>query len=138
MKQQGLIIGMDGDNATVKVQRHAACRDCGGCELGHSNKSMEIKAKNPFNASMGELVEIEIPSNSVLKASFLVYILPIFFMVIGFFIGGRIGLHFGYNVDIAAGALGFGMLALAFLVIRLYDKKLGEGMTPIITNLINQ
>ena len=77
--------------ARVKTQRQSTCNSCqlkAGC--GQSlianivgGKGIELNLQNELNASEGDVVVLEISEGGVLKASLLMFMLPLLVMVFG-------------------------------------------------------
>lgn len=83
MREEGLVIELDGEYAIVTGQRQKSCGTCHAANTctvlsgGLGQRAIKIRARNLCNAQVGERVFIEISERSFLKASFLVYILPL-------------------------------------------------------------
>ena len=114
--------------AVVKVQRSEACGNCaakGMCQaLGGQSKEMLVEVLNDKNASPGDIVEISIPSKPFLKSMSVVYMIPVFSLIIGLFLGMQFGKETNILDPSLAGFLG-AMLFLggAFTFARWYDRK---------------
>lgn len=127
MEQNGRVVDIKGDIAVVMVRRHDVCGKCGGCgaALAGSGENY-VEAKNPLNAAVGHKVKISIDTAHVLKAAFVVYIVPVFALLLGIWAGQRLDDLYGIPVrlDIILGVL---LLASSYLIVRGYDKKVGAG-----------
>lgn len=114
---------MDNGNAKVVVTRVSACmHDCkkcgGGC--GGGERKMVVEAKNEIGAAVGDLVYIESKNSEFFGKAFLVYLMPLILMVAAYIIFWQnIGLSEGMSV-----ILSFLVLAVYFLCVGMYDKKL--------------
>ncbi len=86
MQHFGVVESIFGNYATVSIQRHSACGDCGACQMGSENMERKVQAINPLGAKIGDLVTMEMNDDHVLKAAFIVYIVPLFILIIGTFI----------------------------------------------------
>lgn len=86
MREIGQVIGIENGYAKVQIKRTEACAKCGACDMGQS-KSMEFLAKNFISAKVGDRVEIETQTANVLKASFIMYGVPLIFFLIGTLLG---------------------------------------------------
>ncbi|HCX64099.1 MAG TPA: sigma E factor regulator [Eubacteriaceae bacterium] len=87
MKEVGIIQKVDGKRAKVSIQRHAACGDCGACQVGQEKMTMETTALNPINAVVGDRVEVEMPFKNVLSAAMIAYGIPLVMFLVGSAIG---------------------------------------------------
>jgi len=125
MKQVGTIVSIHGDMAEVEVQRHTACKKCGGCGLGTKN-SNKVKVKNPVNAQVGNRVYIDMADVGVLKAAAIMYMIPLAALVLGFMFSYYGAQHFGYVETKEIWGIGFGLAFLigSFIVIRKFEPKL--------------
>ncbi|BEP28739.1 SoxR reducing system RseC family protein [Helicovermis profundi] len=83
MKTFGRVISSNNDNVIVKVIRNSACgKSCEKCG-STCDMSYLISVNNDINAKNGEIVNIELNSNKVLKIAAVFYILPLFLIVLG-------------------------------------------------------
>jgi sigma-E factor negative regulatory protein RseC len=85
IEEQAIVTGTDGDMAIIQMQRHNACSGCelnNGCGtgaigrlLGHRSKPLSIR--NRDNLKSGDRVVLGMPDKAFLKASLLIYGLPL-------------------------------------------------------------
>ena len=105
--------------AKIVVARQSACahdcRECGGC--GTTPSPVYAQAENLIHAEVGDKVEVESSTQTVLGVALLVYFLPL----VLFFLG--IALAWGSEWRYFFGAVGFAA-GVAVAVVR--DKKLKE------------
>ncbi|MBF0429145.1 MAG: SoxR reducing system RseC family protein [Magnetococcales bacterium] len=135
MREEGLVIALDGEYALVSGQRQKACGTCSNlntCTVlsgGLGQRSIKLRARNACHAQVGERVFIEISEKSFLKASFLVYILPlvVLFAVVSW--SRYLVQTFEWKIDIEAvsAIVGFISLALTFYWLRQRSKRLEQG-----------
>lgn len=143
MKQTGVVIGLEGDKAKIRVQRHTACGDCGACHVSKSQMQMIFEAENNVGAKVGDFVEIDMESMDFLSAVIIAYLYPMISLIAGIFAGylGTKALGFGEFAAQGIGAVS-GILAatLTYLVIRLRENKINnmKKYKPIITNIVNE
>ena len=69
MTEFGEIIEIQGNQVVVKVNRSSACGKCGACSMGAHPNEMMLTVSNPLQGEVGDLVELELESSQVLKAS---------------------------------------------------------------------
>lgn len=81
-----------------------------------------MEAKNDIGASVGDVVEVEIPEGRVILSSLLIFIFPIFAFFLGYLIKGPI-----------SGAI---FLIVYLIFLYLYDKrtKTIPGIARILSN----
>ena len=124
--QIGRVMSLTEDNrATIMIERHTSCKKCGVCNLGMlRNNEKTVEVTNTVNASTGDFVLLGVKSGAVLKASFILYMIPLFALVAGL-IGGNIWAEeIGMEPDVLSVLLGLPLMILAFIVIRLYDNSI--------------
>jgi sigma-E factor negative regulatory protein RseC len=118
----GLVIHtFDNNTAEVVTDRRNAC---GGCEHSKGCRSCLTSAKmlstvqNEVGARPGDVVVIHLTEAALWTGAFLLYIIPILWLITGAFFGASFGkTWFG---DESAAALIFGLLGLAlgFLILH--------------------
>ncbi|OPX91521.1 MAG: SoxR reducing system protein RseC [Pelotomaculum sp. PtaB.Bin117] len=81
---EGIIIALDGKIAKVRAGRHSDCDSCGACP---GDKAAVMDVYNRVDAKVGQRVIIEIPEANMLKAAFVVYLLPLITIFMGYLIG---------------------------------------------------
>lgn len=132
--EEGIVIGVEGDLAKLKVGRHNDCKNCGACP---SNNAVIMDVQNSISAKPGERVEIEIKETNALRAAFIVFMMPIFAIAVGAFMGAWIGGKVGslkQIFEISGGATAF---VMALLYIKLFDKSVNNNKNrPVITRIL--
>lgn len=117
MTGEGIVASVCGNEAVVKISKSSACgHDCTSCGAC-SNPTYEIRVLNPVGAKIGDRVEIETKTSSVLGVSFLLYILPVFILIVSALLCEHYSL--GYYSILVFGFL----LFLWYMVIKLVNKK---------------
>ena len=77
MKEVGLVVSVDKNYATVKVNKKDECSKCGMCLFPKNADSIEIRAENSLGASVGETVVFEKSENANLLGALLVFLVPL-------------------------------------------------------------
>lgn len=136
MEQRAKVSGTDGRYAIISVSRSTMCEGChkdggcgGHCELSGimgDNKTVEARAINEIGAAVGDTVEVETESRTVLFYAGLVFLAPILLAVIFYSVAE--GIFASDGISVGASAVGF---VLTFLGIALYDRK-KKAQTPTI------
>ncbi|HOA81350.1 MAG TPA: SoxR reducing system RseC family protein [Defluviitaleaceae bacterium] len=93
----GKVINIKNNIAIVSMTRNEACQKCGACSHGHKSEEMILEAKNLCNAKIGDKVVIDLASSDFLKATFIMYGLPLILLFTGFFLGYYAFSKFGYE-----------------------------------------
>lgn len=123
MLDRGKVIELKGNDAVVQFVETSACAKCGACF--RAGKGLVVTtAENSLKAKVGDLVEVEILPKFVITASFLIFILPLIFLLLGYFVGYGIALslkvtNFAQNIGILTSIIFF---ILAWAGIRVYDS----------------
>ena len=75
MKDNGIVISVQGDLAQIKVDCSDACADCSASSLckGPNFSEGHVDAKNPRNAHPGDEVLIEIPETNYNRALIILF-----------------------------------------------------------------
>ena len=90
--EEGIVIKIDSSTAWVKTTKTHACKACGArasCNVMGGGKEMEVEAINYAGAKVGEKVVLFFETSPLLKATFMLYVLPVLFLIAGAFIGTR-------------------------------------------------
>ncbi len=87
---------------------------------------MEVDAINGAGARKGDRILLHFETASLLKACFLLYVLPVGFMLMGAILGHWLAVKTGMNTSLSSAVSGFLLLALSFVVIRSKANALGK------------
>ena len=131
MRETGIITAVTNGECVVRFDRKAACDKCNMCLRGKNEMYVELVVENSLGAKQGDKVEVEIPDNTILKASFLVYIVPAAAFLIALAATQDMG-------DWASASIAIGALALTYLGIAIAEKylKKKKGLIPKMVTLI--
>lgn len=141
MRQQGIVTSvLDNSNAMVLVKRHSSCENCNACKMGNGEeKTIEIEAINRISASAGQTVTVDMEHQNVLKAAFIIYVIPLVALLVGVILTSRLINTFNVagNVEMISALVGFIFMAVAFLVIKKKDSKFRtqEEYIPVIVEI---
>ena len=132
MKERAEVLKTDKNIATVKIERNSECASCKMCGFKKDSAFVKVRATNNIGAKKGDSVIIELQKDNRLAASFLVYIVPLFFAFAGLLIGKFTG------SEVWAFFLCLIMLVLGYIIIAFIDKKLSQkkGYSPEIVQII--
>lgn len=130
MYQKGIIKKTVKNIADVEIQRSTACGEsCASCGLCPGRTAV-VKADNAIGAKSGDTVILDMADQKVLGAAFLVYIVPVVVLIIGYFIGYAI-----LKTEIYGAVTGFILMAVTFVIIMMFDKRLKNKYTPRIVRI---
>ncbi|HEA47210.1 MAG TPA: hypothetical protein ENH97_02230 [bacterium] len=124
MEEEGRVINLKGDLATVEIERKNACGTCRACALGAGN-TMITEAENSLGAKIGQRVRVEISSREILKGAFLIYIFPLLALILGMVLGVTITNRssFKESSQTVGLVLGLVFLVLSFILIWRHSKR---------------
>ena len=138
IEEEAIVIDQNGEFAEVDIIRTKPCGLCGktqGCGNSiwgkvFSFQKRKIKIQNKINAKVGEKVKLVIEENYLLKASLLLYGLPLLFLF-----GGMIASEYNLVatndfVVFLGGILGFtlGIILLKFITAQNHTKLFSEAI----------
>ncbi len=136
MAEQGKVIELKENIAKVSMQRHEACKDCHACDMGKSQE-MILTAKALCEVKIGDNVEVHLENKDFLKATSIMYGIPLITLVIGFISGYYLGEYIGLNGDIIGFALGIIFLSITYFWIKSNEEKWKSGnYEPVITKVV--
>ncbi|MCI5605668.1 MAG: SoxR reducing system RseC family protein [Clostridia bacterium] len=119
--------------AEVEITRSSSCgENCASCGLC-PGRTAKVYAINDINAEIGDTVIIDMADGKVLGAAFLVYIVPLIILIIGYFAGYAV-----FNSEALGIIIGFLFMAVAFIVIIRVDRKIRRKYTPHIVSIVNK
>ena len=133
MISTGIVKKIEKDEITIHFFKDSSCAHCSACSADKKMGTlMKIHSKLAFKYAIGEQISIEVEDSLLLKLSFITYILPAVFMILGYFILDMLNLGEGVSI---LGAFLF--LIISFLCLYFYDKKrvkdLGEDIKIVPT-----
>ncbi|MEY8762257.1 MULTISPECIES: SoxR reducing system RseC family protein [Clostridium] len=132
---EGVVIEVGQDFAKVRASKHGDCKNCGLCA---GDDAAIVSAVNPVDAKVGQHVVFEVKEKNMLKAAFIVYILPLIAIFVGALLGTWVGNYVGHS-EIAF-QIGGGIIVffISLLYIKMYDKSTGknDAMKPIIRRVL--
>ncbi len=127
MKRSAEVLEIKGNNALISVRRSSMCEGCekqDGCgsscsagELLGANKTMTAWASNDAGAVVGDRVEVETKTDTVLRYAALVFLFPIALALVFYLAGKAFGAE--ETAAMLLSAVGF---VLSFLVIIVFDR----------------
>jgi sigma-E factor negative regulatory protein RseC len=124
MREQGVVTRViPPDVVEVSLQASEACGRCGACRPASEGR-VGIEAAAVPGVKTGDVVEIEISTEGVVATSFVVYLLPVVFLIAGYIFGSVLAGFFSIRVSGEMGGIVGAILfcVVSFGVIRLYDR----------------
>ena len=145
-----------GEYVKVCLKRRRGCRSCAlrkGCNLheqessGFFNlffggKSLEVLALNEAGAKPGDRCLVRLrDERSIVKGSFLLYLLPGLLFIGGLLLGGALGERWGFPGDLKILAQFLGgiiLMSLGFPLAALYGRRRRGEFTPVVTHVLKE
>lgn len=127
--ETGIVTKLKSKEAWVTTTRTGACEACaakGSCRTLGGGKEMEVEAINTVGARVGDTVIIGFETSSLLKISFLLYIVPVFGMIVGAVIGLKLALFYHYDESMFSAIFAFLFFFSSIPIIRSTGKKLAK------------
>ncbi len=142
MEQFGVITETRGESASVNLQRHLICGECGKCGIlsGADKRNITIEALNPIHAEKGQRVVIESDDRQVIFIAFMLYIVPLIGLVAGILVWPQVAANFGFEggQELQAVGIGLALMVMIYVQIRKWDQRVKNDMRykPVITGLL--
>ena len=101
-------------------------------------QEMEVKALNSAGARVGDRIVLSFETSSLLKATFLIYVFPIIFLIAGAALGQMLAPHFGFSPSTLSVLLGFTFFFSALFIIKARANKMARknAYQPKITKIL--
>jgi len=116
--EEGIIIKIHGDIATVRVKSSSLCSHCKACIMGDDGY-MTAEAENTIGAKIGDKVGLSVNSKMLLGSSLLVFGLPLLVLLISVILADLV-----FDNQIFSLSIGLALFFLSFIPIKIYDKHL--------------
>jgi sigma-E factor negative regulatory protein RseC len=126
MREQGIVTRViPPDVVEISLPASEACGRCGACHPDAEGR-VGIEAVAVSGVKIGDAVEIEISTGGVVKTSFMVYLLPIVFLIAGYMLGSALTDFFSISVPGETGGIlgALFLLTASFWVVRRYDRHI--------------
>jgi len=101
---------------------------------------MEVEAINDAGAKVGQNVVLSFETAPLLKATFLLYVLPILFLLAGAIIGDKITPFFNFDESTLSIIIGLLFFGLAIVFVKLKGNKLAkkDAYRPKVIRILSQ
>lgn len=123
VKHSGVVERIDGSVCFVRILQHSACSGCAAHKLCNSSESKEKIVEASFHGmelQVGDTVNVEGTVVQGLRAVYLCYLIPLFFMVLILFVGFHVG------GDMMGISFSLSFLALYYFVLYLCRNSIGR------------
>lgn len=125
MAQTGIVESIKDKNVFVKVIREGACAHCKMCTSGiNEGKECIVEAVNKCDAKVGDTVEIDIQPNFFLRATAIMYGIPLIVMIAGIGVSLAILEPMGVaGAEIISAAIGLALTGIVYMTINKREKN---------------
>jgi sigma-E factor negative regulatory protein RseC len=141
IEEEGVVAEIENDIARVAILTKSACEKCAASGVCHPGDQEYLEAANPLGAKKGQKVKVVLAPQVYLKASIILYGIPMAALIAGAIIGKNISI--GYvgekNSDLWAFIAGVVSMFVSFLFIRSYNKKVEKTQKykPVIVEILS-
>jgi len=122
--EEGEVVAINGNRATVRIQANESCEKCGLCRKISSN-TMELDAYSTRPLTEGEKVRLAIRPGIIVQSAFILYLLPLIWLVAGYYFGKFLNSFLSLRLqgELFPALLSMLFLFASFFPIHMYDKK---------------
>jgi sigma-E factor negative regulatory protein RseC len=141
IEEEGVVAEIEGDIARVAILTKSACEQCAASGVCHPGDQEYLEAANPLGAKKGQKVKVVLAPQVYLKASIILYGIPMAALIAGAIIGKNISIRYvgEQNSDLWAFIAGMACMLVSFLFIRSYNKKVEKTQKykPVIVEILS-
>lgn len=141
IEEEGIVADIEGDIAKVAIVKKSGCEQCAAAGVCHPNDKEYMDALNPLDAKKGQKVKIVVAPQVYLKASIILYGIPMAALVAGAIIAKNVALRYAGETrsDLWAFIAGMICMVVSFFFIRVYNNKVEKTQTykPVIVEILS-
>lgn len=129
-----VVVEVTPEKTIVQTRAHSECSSCGACSGGNA---IVYDAVNPIHAKVGDEVEIEVEKINILKASFIIFVIPLLTIsvAIGLGIGSATLFHLAKGLTILISLVI--CMGSMFLLLKRFDQGISiHSDIPVITKIL--
>ena len=142
IEEEGIVAEVRGNIARVEILKKGACEKCAASGICHTGDQELMEADNPLGAVKGQKVKVVVAPQLYLKASLILYGIPMAAMVAGAILGKNAAVAYigEANSDLWAFIAGMTCLVISFYFIRLYNNKVEQTREykPVIVEILSR
>ncbi len=142
IEEEGIVSEIEGNLAKVAILKKSACEQCAAAGVCHPADQDFMEAANPLGAKKGQKVKVVVAPQLYLKASIILYGIPMAVFIAGAILVKKLALQYGSeaNSDLWAFIAGTVCLVVSFIFIRRYNKKVEKTQKykPVIVEILSQ
>jgi sigma-E factor negative regulatory protein RseC len=140
IEEEGIVSEVENGIAKVTILKKSACEKCTASGVCHPGDQESMEATNPLGAQKGQKVKVVIAPQLYLKASIILYGIPMAAFIAGAILAKKLALHLGSEANSDLWAFGAGMICLviSFFFLRAYNKKVEKSQKykPVIVEIL--
>jgi sigma-E factor negative regulatory protein RseC len=141
IEEEGIVMETTGGLAKVAILAKSACEKCASSEVCHpQGEDSLMEASNPLGAKKGQKVKVVVAPQVYLKASIILYGIPMTVFVAAAIIGKNLAQKFSGEAhsDLWAFISGMALMVVSFFFLRRYNKKVErtQEYKPVIVEIL--
>ncbi|OGW40272.1 MAG: hypothetical protein A2010_02965 [Nitrospirae bacterium GWD2_57_9] len=141
IEEEGIVSEIEGAVARVAILKKSACEQCAASGVCHPGDQELMEAANPLGAKTGQKVKVVLAPQLYLKASIILYGIPMTVFITGAILAKNLAVRLGSEThsDLWAFLAGTLCLVVSFLFIRSYNKKVEKTQKykPVIVEILS-
>ncbi len=141
IEEEGIVAETVDGMAKVSILKKSACEQCAASGICHPGDQELMEAANPLGAKQGQKVKVVVAPQIYLKASIILYGIPMAVFIAGAIVAKNLAVNWGYeaNSDLWAFLAGTACLLISFFFIRSYSKKVErtQKYKPVIVEILS-
>ncbi len=141
IEEEGIVAEVHDGIAKVSILTKSACEQCAASGICHPGDTELMEAANPLGAVKGQKVKVVLAPQIYLKASIILYGVPMAALIGGAIVAKNIAMRAGAasNSDLWAFIAGTACLLVSFILIRAYNKKVEKTRQykPVIVEILS-
>ncbi|GAB6081989.1 hypothetical protein JCM30471_09030 [Desulfuromonas carbonis] len=145
IEEVGSVVELKGKGiATVLCEKQSFCSHCASmesCQVGSDGRSRMVEALNLLGARVGDRVKLATSSRTFLQSSFILYIVPLLFLLLGAMSGKFLGGYLAIppDPDLLAAIIGIAFLCGSFVLIRVGSRAIPRDLTmPRVVEILQE
>jgi len=140
LEEEAIVIEANGTEAKVQMEKKSACRTCSASFVCHPIDHDFVDVVNPLRAVKGQKVKVVVQPSLYVKASLLIYGLPVFIFLLAAIASKALIVRlFGepYS-DLCAFFIACASMAVVFFIITLHIRKgrADQAYRPVIVEIL--
>ena len=135
MREQGVVVDVKDNIATVRIDKKDECSKCGMCLFPKGASCIDFEAENKTGATVGQTVIIDTEKDGKLLGALLVFLVPLLLIVVSVVVGLTV-----IKNELSVLILSIALTAVWFVILSLIDKKLKKTVSfrPRIVEILTE